>query len=254
MSLFDVTTFEETENLLKLGHNLLNTYQNGYLPIHVAANNGYIGVIKSMINNGVDINILSINDHKTPLMIACEHGYIDVIEGLISIGADINFKSDKNVTALMVACYNGYIDAVITLLNSNANVNDCDVNGKSVLMYAIQNGNCNIINHLLVYGADPLHFDNFNHNTVTYACMYARLDALRLMINLNVDVNVIPHKGGFPALMHACIGHDLQMLKILIENGCDLKITTPLGKTALDIAKKHDRQIIVEFLEDLKIW
>jgi ankyrin repeat protein len=56
----------------------------------------------------------------------------------------------------------------------------------------------------------------------------------------------------FTALMYAVDNGNLDISKLLIENGANIDVKSKLGETALDIASKHSYTDIVKLLKNIK--
>jgi len=114
----------------------------------VAARDGNLSKVKSLINKGANVNAM-FNvvassmfegfDPKNPgsadpkhilgmtaLMVAAEEGYTDIAKVLIDSGADVNMRKggrNQGYTALMIAVENGHTEIVKLLLKAGADVN-----------------------------------------------------------------------------------------------------------------------------------
>lgn len=70
--------------------------QNGYTPIHAAAEYAHLDLLKFLIKEGGDVNIKD-SDGDTPLH-ACES--VEAAKLLVGLGADLNIKNDEGLTCL----------------------------------------------------------------------------------------------------------------------------------------------------------
>jgi ankyrin repeat protein len=55
-------------------------------------------------------------DGRTPLHFACKEGYLEVVKLLIELGADKEAKDKWNETPLHLACIEGHLDVVKLLI------------------------------------------------------------------------------------------------------------------------------------------
>ena len=97
--------------------------------LHIAADAGYLGVAKALIEAGADVNKQELDDlgGRTPLMLAAVHGHTPVIMELIRAGANVNFATPPSphiraITALLVAVLNGHEACVLALIYAGADV------------------------------------------------------------------------------------------------------------------------------------
>ncbi|KAK9298373.1 hypothetical protein QLX08_008278 [Tetragonisca angustula] len=85
---------EKVQELLDKKPKLANLIDSeGLLPIHWAADRGYLEIIQKLIEKGTDVNAQD-EDGQTPLHYAVSCGHHHVVEYLVSIGAE--FIEDNN--------------------------------------------------------------------------------------------------------------------------------------------------------------
>lgn len=102
----------------------------GYRPLHVAAAEGDVAMVKILVEEGnAKVNIKTnqhfiVRETKTPLFIALEKGQYEIARYLVEKGADVNALNDsQNSTALTQACRNDHLPMVRFLLEHGANPN-----------------------------------------------------------------------------------------------------------------------------------
>ncbi len=78
-------------------------YQGGLAAIHMAARQGSLDSVQTLIDAGGDVNQRSAGDHITPIIIATLNGHFDLAKALLDKGADPNLAEDNGVTALYAA-------------------------------------------------------------------------------------------------------------------------------------------------------
>ena len=109
-------TLEEQiiENLVGLG-DLNRTLDNGLSLLTVAARNGYTQLVRSLVENGVNVHQVD-QDDWTALMNASQTGHLEIVKILVECGSDVNQKDEDDWTSLVTASCNGHIDIVTFLL------------------------------------------------------------------------------------------------------------------------------------------
>ena len=121
-------------------------------PLHVAISMKDEAKVKSLIEDGADINKLTPGGLK-PIRRAVFTGFTEAVELLIANGADVNDISDWNWTLLHGAAGKGYKDIVELLIAKGANVNVRDGSGRTPLWYAKYAGHTEIVEMLRKHGA-----------------------------------------------------------------------------------------------------
>lgn len=91
-------------------------------PLYIAAQNGYLEVVKLLVENGAYVDAKLNTDGATPLYIASLNGHLEVVELLLNAGADPNVEVSSIYTPLYVAAYNRNLDIVNLLLKAGSNV------------------------------------------------------------------------------------------------------------------------------------
>ncbi len=168
--------------------------------------------VRSLLQRGIDPNTIERVRGETGLMIALHEKAMAAFDVLLNAhDIDLEYRAKNGDTALMIAAYTNNQPAVEALLAHDAEVNQT---GWAALHYAAAVGNNEIVQLLLDH--------------------YAYIDAES------------PNKTT-PLMMAARGGHILTV-KLLLDEGADATLKNEQGMTALDFAKKHDKQDIVDGL------
>jgi ankyrin repeat protein len=116
---------------------------------------GDINKIKTLINNGVDLNVVS-KLGKTPLILAIDQEKPEIAELLIKSGADVNLAETKfGITPLFYAIntidwiddtsmYSKYLSLIKTLIKYGADLNKATYDGITPISRAIDGGDENV--------------------------------------------------------------------------------------------------------------
>ena len=72
--------------------------RTGWTPLHYAATNGHVEMIRYLMSQRADINASSPNE-STPLMMAAMYGSDDGVDALLAAGADPTKKNQLGLTA-----------------------------------------------------------------------------------------------------------------------------------------------------------
>jgi len=119
-----VKMFRVFQALVKFGVDLDTTQaKNGIPPLHLCVNVGNTKMIKYLLENGADVNLLSNPpagdvDGATPLMHAAKFGYIYILADLIRRGANLNIEDASKRNVLHYSAQFGQTRASMFLLRS----------------------------------------------------------------------------------------------------------------------------------------
>jgi ankyrin repeat protein len=185
----------------------------------------------------------------TPLQIAALNGSAAMIEKLVKAGADPNAPMTKEGdTALMMAARNGKTDAIRVLLDNGASVNTKETwGGTTALMWAVSEGHLDAARILLERGADV------NSRSYYVPAANGRGFEGRLPVNAGPDQTVQEYATGWlTPLMFAARQGDLEITRLLVENGADVNGVSGDGKNALALAIFNGNYAVASFLIDRK--
>ncbi|MGH9319064.1 MAG: ankyrin repeat domain-containing protein [Vicinamibacteria bacterium] len=94
---------EEDKDGKALTYGQLVGNQGGMTALHLAARQGHMETVKTLIDAGADVNSLSAGDQTSPLLIATINGRFDLGGYLLDQGADPNLASAAGATPLYAA-------------------------------------------------------------------------------------------------------------------------------------------------------
>jgi uncharacterized protein len=75
----------------------------GLTALHLAARQGSLETVETLLRHGVDVNERTAGDHTSALLIAAINGHFDLADDLLERGADPNLASDAGATPLYAA-------------------------------------------------------------------------------------------------------------------------------------------------------
>ena len=135
--------------LLQNGANVVLTSDNGWTALHFVVDefNDSSEILRSLLNNGADVNARSI-DNETPLMVASQSSDVETVTLLIEQGAYVDLQDEKDNTALHNAVSSNTGEIVGTLLNAGAS-NLCNSQGMTPLLLACSRGCVAMVENLM---------------------------------------------------------------------------------------------------------
>jgi uncharacterized protein len=169
-------------------------------------------IVKSLLERGLDPNIIEPERGDTGLILALREDAMNVFDVLLSApDIDLEAKSGNGDNALMIACFKGNKAAVEALLAKGAEVNRP--------------------------GWTPLH----------YAAAGGHNDIVRVLLDKSAYIDAESPNKTTPMMMAARGGHILTV-KLLLDEGADATLRNDLGMSAIDFAAKYEHKDIAEGL------
>jgi ankyrin repeat protein len=176
---------------------------------------------------------------KTPLHYATRDGYLDVVRELLDAGAAIDDRDPNDITPLLMAASNDRVAVARFLIARGADIQAVDWYGRTPLYAAIDvrnrdspdpaagsgtdtAGNLELIRLLLEKGAKP--------NTRIKEMPVVRSHVLQLGSLSWVDFT------GETPFIRAALAGDVEVMRMLLGHGADANIKTQHGTTALAAA------------------
>ncbi|MGL9778991.1 MAG: ankyrin repeat domain-containing protein [Wolbachia sp.] len=158
--------------LLSKGASIDDTNEDGWAPLHYAANDGWLEVVEFLISKGADVHA-QVNDGDQALHIAAQGGHLEVVKFLVGKGANVQAKTNGGNNVVHIAAEHGHKDIVEFFLDGeycyahvNAfdfpelsqyqriNINDANNDGCTALHRASYFGKLEVVRSLINRGAD----------------------------------------------------------------------------------------------------
>lgn len=144
-----------------------------------------IGLVKSQVKRGMDVNVREPRFGRTCLQVAADQGHVEIAKFILTHGGNVFSQDYHKATALFSAVYvarnskpDTYDRRIVNLLlesGANKTVNIPDENGTTPLYWACRLHDPDIVKILLAYGADPNHEDNGKF--WAYSCVQRRSES-----------------------------------------------------------------------------
>ncbi|XP_022374157.1 ankyrin repeat and SOCS box protein 11 isoform X3 [Enhydra lutris kenyoni] len=201
-------------------------------PLHEAAAQGRLLALKTLIAQGVNVNLVTIN-RVSSLHEACLGGHVACAKALLEKGAHVNGVTVHGATPLFNACRSGSAACVNVLLEFGAKAQP-EVHLASPIHEAVKRGHRECMEILL---ANNVNIDQElpQLGTPLYvACTYQRVDCVKKLLELGASVD---RGQRLDTPLHAAARRSsAEVIHLLADYGAPLKCRNAEGKSALDLA------------------
>lgn len=228
----------------------------GEAAVHLAAENGHTGMLKIMIEKGVDINLTEDEPGEaglTPLHLACANGHVDVVKQLMNAGADDTMKNLKGETPAHFVLINkkyGWeleTEQKAELLKELKHLDIPREDGQTPIML-LRYRDRELFSIFLDRGVDVNHADN---DGVTPLMLCSDKAMAKELLRAGADINMADNEGD-TALHYALRDGDEENARYLIKKGADYNHSNNCGVTPAQIAAEKGFESVLELMTDLK--
>ena len=233
---------------MEAGARAIEVDNDGRMPLILAAQEGHLGVISTLINAGSPVDTKG-HDGKTSLRVSALDSHHSVAAFLLSKGADANYKDADGRSTLYVLALDNRIAAATLLLDGGADVEGCDLEGRTPLHVAAWQGHHEMVDLLLSRGADPNAVDADRRTAIQSAAWQGRHHIVELLIERGASADHTCSQGATALCIAAQEGHDL-VVRSLLERGADPNHADRCGRTPMRVAAKGGHTGVVKLLKD----
>lgn len=234
----------------------LNVYsQEGGTALMYAAIKGHADVVKALLDAGADCKAAMSKPPKwTALIGAADQGHAEVVKMLLEKGSEVNAADVYGNTAISGAALKGRTEVVGLLLKAGARTEVCDTrSGNTPLLAACSKGHCETAVKLIEGGADVNRADTAGMTPLMVASAYNRADLVKGLLGKKANVNarmadtarIAP---GTTALMQAAAKGNVEIVRLLMQNGADIAIKDVGGEDAMAAAERNGKSDVVRVL------
>ena len=217
-----------------------------------AAKEGDIGIIKSLVESGADINEIRTFDSMVwtfcPIYVACKFRQIDAVTELIGLGCRLDFTGTRVINPISGLAYErdeqyqntrdiGILDILITngcpvSSHMNPDITFTFVN-RTLINQAVITENFLLAKKLVDYGSE------INEETFDWILGQGDDDFINHFIGHGCDINAKDRKGK-TRLMNHNINWNTTIIRKLLRHGADPNICDKNGYSVLNSDKYLD--------------
>ncbi|KAH1145510.1 hypothetical protein GYH30_041305 [Glycine max] len=230
-------------------------------PLHSAARAGNLAVLKDTILETDEAELHELlakqnQDGETPLYIAAEYGYVDVVREMIQYYdlADAGIKARNGFDALHIAAKQGDYVLKILMEGHPELSMTVDPSNTTALHTAAIQGHTEIVKFLLEAGSSLATIARSNGKTALHsAARNGHLVVVKALLEKEPGVATRTDKKGQTALHMAVKGQNIEVVEELIKaDPSSINMVDSKGNTALHIATRKGRAQIVKLLLEQK--
>lgn len=191
---------------------------------------------------------------QASLVEAVKNNKLDAVATALKNGADVNTTDAQKRSLLLLATHQNNLEMAQLLVEHGADVNQQDAMKDSPFLYAGAVGYTDLVKLYLENGARFDVFNRYNGSALIPACEKGHLDVVKLLANTKGFPIDHVNRLGWTALMEAVVLGDgsktyVEVVRVLVDAGCDINIPDNDGVTALQHARKMGFTAIARVLE-----
>ncbi len=198
-------------------------------------------LLDKLIKLNVDFTIATHIDHFTPFHHAVCRGHVEIVKKLAVYNPElIHILTDEGWTALMIAAANGYVEVVKALIEAKADINVTNNAGHTAFLIAIQNNQIEVVRLLVKLYPHLIHeTTKMGVTPLIEAAAYDNVDIVKMLADLNVDINQADSKGGTALFAAAQYGNQAVFSELMRRNA-DVNLSlTDTKDNLMKFAEKH---------------
>jgi ankyrin repeat protein len=260
-----------------------------------ASTDDYLDIARMLLARGVDVNVVAKCDvGESALMYAVMAANVEMVKTLLVQGADVAKESPildmlreteveyrratfttlpalsrqqtalldwmektkasrEEITQLLKA--SGAKESASNQVEVEYSKEDVEDNAREALDDVIERGDLKDFERLVAaYTKHPLGAAVLP-NALRVAVIYSRVEMVKLLLERGVNPNTPSTAVGYTPLMQAASGANLELVKLLVNEGADLNPEDQHGRTALDEAEMYthsseEPRAVVAFLKE----
>jgi hypothetical protein len=222
-------------------------------------------IVRLLIERGANVNAKSVRGRTPLLMAASANGTTGVVKLLLAKGADVNAADGIGLTPLIAAAAVGNSAAARLLLErgADARVTARDGQLSTALMGAAAHGDAGLTRLLLarkpeVAVASPAGSGTVKNGIVAFGGVSAlhfavvghNPDVVKLLLDAGAPIDLKDMRGMTPLMFAVATDHvEPRIIRMLLDSGASTTVKTPENETAIDWARKYNNPVVLDALK-----
>lgn len=189
-----------------------------YTPLHLAASQGNLEIVKRLLELGADKEALNA-DQRTPFHLAAERGHQRIVKALKSRDANFRARDKFGWAPLHFAAFGSKLEIAKELLNAGTSP-DAKENMDMTPLHLAAHSNESAVVELLLRHADHLHSqkDSLGRRPIHLAAIHGSYAAAQRLFEAHADMNKPDRKGRAPLYLAVRGGHR-PLVEFLLNSG-----------------------------------
>ena len=228
-----------------LKHVSANTRQRGRSLLCHAILCRNVEAVKMLLDNGADTEFCVCTKDGSqffPIHLAARQGVVSVLRTLIAHGCDLNAKTEAGETALMLCISMGHKECFYELLLAGTDFGVVNKAGQTVIE-VMDASSYRLTMHHIIWGAilsgKNLHSSNIESFSILhFAARYGSMKVMnKILEQKSLNLN-LQDRYGYSALMLAAKCGNMEVFKVLLFAGASISIRNSKGQNAYMLVDK----------------
>ncbi|KAI4242493.1 MAG: hypothetical protein L6R42_011004, partial [Xanthoria sp. 1 TBL-2021] len=248
-----------TRLLLERGAQVNITIEGEVSPLHRAAELGHQNIVRALFEHGVDPNSRD-RTRQTPIFPAAQRNHPKVLKSILEAGADANVRDEDGQTLMLCLAAEKAEklmkwgnEIIEILLKTNLDLEVKDKDGRTALLWAAATGKESLAKLLLTGRIErkaDIYATNYRGKTALHLAVESksnRVAVVKLLLQNGADVRA-QSDGGWTALHNAAEKGFEDIASLLLDWEADVNATTSSGMTPLHWCARNGHIDLVKLL------
>ena len=268
---------ELVNKLIKVGADIGIGNNKGETCLMIAVKNNNSQIADVLINNATDVNAQN-NDGETALILAVKNQKLELVNKLVKAGADTNLRNKEGETSLELAAEKNNLSLMKILIDSGAKVNITNSNmeiaflllnipsvsnflnsygqltedkkmKEKLFIKSIKNQNLKVIKLMAERKVVCINqiFFGYDKENALHIAIEKNMEMVKILVENGININKKDRHGWSPFL-RAVGGENFEIVKYLVDNGADVNDSDSYRRSALMYACSGRNFEIIKYL------